>query len=784
MSALEIATHGFIPTSAVTGKEIKLAMQRLWLVGRILPVGARLLVRHTFRSEEEKPQEVIYAFGLPRDAALRRFRISGEGFSARSELRTVEKAVEAYEKGMEEGHLAAMARQYQDGVVNLSVGNIRPGEEVTVLLEVLAGVEAHDDGLRFRFPFTLAPAYHSKARMAEVRPGYGEIELPGDEFGDVILPQFASDASSLHEVGFDLSVTVPGPISEVSSPSHPLRTVSRSHGHSRLSLATARDLPDRDLVIDVRSADAKGAVLTGTDSQGKGRFAALIPSPNFGETAEEPRRIVFVLDRSGSMQGAPIAQARKALEACLAALSEEDRFGIVAFDNTAEVFKKDLVAADMKNREKAAEFLAKIDARGGTELAAAIQAAAKIFDREAGDIMLLTDGQVSGIDPIIGTARATGLRVHCLGIGSAGQDFFLARLARETGAVSRSVTPRERVDLTAVDLFASIGRPVASDLKARVEGFEEGSVSPAPPKYVFAGTPLLLFGETSGQGEGRLLLEWTGHGQPGTLDLPLAIRGGGEGETLRLLQGARLINDLEGQMEAPEGSERRTGRRGLKMLENLSQNYGLASRAMALVAVVERKGDRPGELALTRVVPVGMPQDVNFAAYFAMRGQALAGPGGLFEMSTIGDTCLRSDMAELPESRYSMRVKSLAGPVARDLDILKKSQKLDEADAELLTLAARIEPDGGMPGKTEEERALASILAILQFLAAGHSWRSGTFRKHVQRLVKFLEGGKLQNDTVREIVKRARTGNTLPGEWSKKKPEPSLWAELAKALGI
>jgi len=420
MNGIDIARHGFIPISPATGKEIKLAMQRLWLVGRLLPVGARLLVRHTFRSDEKKPLEVIYAFGLPRDAALRRFRITGEGFSAHSELRTVEQAAEAYEKGMEEGHLAAMARQYQDGVVNLSVGNIRPGEEVTVQLELLAGVEAQDDGLRFRFPFTLAPSYHSQARMAEVRPGWGEIELPEDEFGDVILPQFASDASSLHEVGFDLTVTMPGAISEISSPSHPLRTISRSPGHSRLSLATAKDVPDRDLVIDVRSGDVKGTVLTGTDSKGKGRFAALVPSPNFGEMTEEPRRIVFVLDRSGSMDGAPIAQARKALEACLAALGEQDRFGLVAFDNTAEVFKDDLVAADRKNRQKAADFLAKIEARGGTELAAAIKAAAKIFDRESGDIMLLTDGQVSGIDRIIETAQSSGLRIHCLGIGSAG----------------------------------------------------------------------------------------------------------------------------------------------------------------------------------------------------------------------------------------------------------------------------------------------------------------------------------------------------------------------------
>ena len=70
------------------------------------------------------------------------------------------------------------------------------------------------------------------------------------------------------------------------------------------------------------------------------------------------------------------------------------------------------------------------------------------------------------------------------------------------------------------------------------------------------------------------------------------------------------------------------------------------------------------------------------------------------------------------------------------------------------------------------------------FLAEGHSWHSGIFRKHVQRLVRFLEGAKFQNEVVREIVKRARDGNPLPGEWTNCNLDPSLWSELAKALGI
>ena len=194
------AALSFAPLLVQVGTPIKLAMQRLWLGGRVLPAGARLTVQHVFRSAEDKPLEIIYAFPLPRDAALRAFRITGEGFEAHSELRPVDEAIKTYEKGIAEGSLAALAREHGDGVINLTVGNIRPKETVTVYLEILAGVELRDDGFRFRFPFTLAPAYHKQMRSSS-EGDEGEIELPSDQFGDVILPPIRKDASKLHEVG-------------------------------------------------------------------------------------------------------------------------------------------------------------------------------------------------------------------------------------------------------------------------------------------------------------------------------------------------------------------------------------------------------------------------------------------------------------------------------------------------------------------------------------------------------------------------------------------------------
>lgn len=747
----------FEPLVAATGKAVHLAMQRLWLAGQVLPAGARLVVQHVFRSDEEKALEVIYSFPLPRDAALRLFRITGEGFEVHSELKATEAAVKAYEEGMAQGALSTLVRQYGDGVVNLTVGNIRPKETVTVHLEILCGVELRDDGFRFRFPFTLAPTYHARAKAAVTTPGEGEVELPADEFGDVILPRFREDASSLHQVGFELSMVSQLGLGEVGSPSHPVKVRQTGTCSVRVALAAEKDVPNRDLVLDSRFKSVESQVLAGRRKDGTGHFAAIVPSSAFGAVTETPRRVVILLDRSGSMSGEPLLQARKAIDACLGALSQTDSFGLVAFDNEALIFQPALVSGTREERDKAHNFLMQVDARGGTELTKGFLEAAKLLQGGGGDILIFTDGQVSGTEKILADARPAGVRLHCLGIGSASQDRFLALLARETGGVSRFVTPRERVDLSAVDLFASIGRPIASELKAG------GNIQPEPPSFVFGGTPVLLFGEPDEALENQIELSWNG----GRLNLPVHFSESDIGETVWLLQGSRLITDWESRYPSTEALaplEKRKQSRVAARLLALSQTYGLASREMSLVAVVTRPGDRPGELPETRVVPVGRAQDTVFGAYFL--NQTFAGIARTAHFRLAGT----EPSARMMKCRDLFKALKRVGNPSDERSVPTSKARSAETDEEtLLDLASHMDPDGGMPGENAELRASATVIALLAFLSQGHTPTRGAFRSHVARLVSFLKSltglSIHQQQVVEAVIEMARKGTTPAGKW-------------------
>lgn len=188
------------------------------------------------------------------------------------------------------------------------------------------------------------------------------------------------------------------------------------------------------------------------------------------------------------------------------------------------------------------------------------------------------------------------------------------------------VTPRERVDLAALELFASVGRPVASDLSVEVHGLADAKLAPAPPNTVFGGRPVILFGSAKGSDGGRVQLSWACGGERRSEEIPLAVASPQLGSTLRLLQGAKQLASLEAQYlgARPVGTaeKRRQDRLG-RLLTQLSQEFGLASRTMALVAVLQRPGDEAGNVPRTHVVPVGMPQDTLFESYFRHAPTAL-----------------------------------------------------------------------------------------------------------------------------------------------------------------
>lgn len=656
--------------------------------------------------------------------------------------------------------------------MNLTVGNIRPQEEIKVFLEMLAGVDLMDNGIRFRFPFTLSPSYHRNARVSEIEPGTGEIELPGDQFGDVFLPTYRKDPAYLHSVAFNVSIEMREEILEVSSPSHPLRVKKVSSNITSVSLSTEKEIPNKDLVIDIKTKGPINYASGERDSNGHIHFCAVYPSTIFEslKSSKPATNVVFAIDCSGSMGGIPMEQAKRGAKACLTGLDKDDRFTLVSFDSSIDVLSDTLLPPTKENIEKAMEFIDRIYARGGTELLEAIKKSSEILRRseaKEGNIFVITDGQVYGTEDVVKGAKATNIKIHCLGIGSASQDRFLNLLAKETAGISVFITPKERIETEALKLFNSIKTSIGKITGYTFKGFREAKAEPNFKGVIYKGKPVVIFGETSGSDTGSIEVEIFEDGNKQVKELPLNFDIKSKASFVKLLKGARIIDDIESNITSFEEGNLES-KKLLKQLKLVSTEYGLASRAMGLVAVIKRTGDKNNDMPVTKVVPVGMPENVEWGAYFQ---------DTMIPTRVMLKPAVLQNIAMIP--RVGMKIMS--DKKLKELSFVKKYSEIHEED-EIFELAAKIEIDGGMPGKDEESRIQSSIIVLLKFIEQGSDINKGPLSLHIRKLVSFLSQFADKNELIKQILDSVKRGLAMPYKVDNLKEGKDFWKTLRKLI--
>ncbi|XP_076819435.1 inter-alpha-trypsin inhibitor heavy chain H3-like isoform X2 [Clavelina lepadiformis] len=168
-----------------------------------------------------------------------------------------------------------------------------------------------------------------------------------------------------------------------------------------------------------------------------------------------PRKVIFVLDISGSMAGRKIQQVRSAVSNILQTLGNKDSFNIVLFESVARVWKTDvgLVRATAGNLISARRYISAIDPEGATNINEAIVTALDLLQRDNKEdsskvnpfldfIIFLTDGQ-----PTVG-ARSTdvilknvekknnqGYGIIAIGFGKHVDSGFLQELAKKNKGI-------------------------------------------------------------------------------------------------------------------------------------------------------------------------------------------------------------------------------------------------------------------------------------------------------------------------------------------------------------
>lgn len=589
---------------------------------------ARVTVTQTFTNPHPRPVDATYLFPLPADGAVDAMDLTVGSRVVHARVARRDEARRTFAHARAQGRTAALLEQDRPNLFRQSVANIAPGEQVRVTLRFVETVPYRDGAYELALPLATGSRY---------TPGQGGV-TPTRPPGDVSV-----------RVGIAQGVA----LAEVTSPSHGVSVSGeRARGDARVTLAEGAALPDRDFILRWRpQVDVVAPAVLARREGGDG-FVTLVlhPDARAADDAVTPREMVFLVDASSSMRGAPMEHAKSLLRRAIASLRGGDTVRMLRFSDEVRPLDAAALPASAEARARALAWVDALSASGTTEMLPAVAAAltAPVDPARVRVVVFVTDGYVgneravlAAVQRHIGTAR-----VFPVGVGSAVNRYLLEEIAEIGRGDLQVVTPREDPHAAAERVMSAMDRPFLTDVHVSFHGAVR-DVYPRVIPDLFAGRPLVVHGRYDGGGPARVTVRGNVRGRPWSRTLDVVLpQGDTNGETdamrrdpLPSLWARARVKDLSRAMllgEVPSLREEVTA---------LGLRFGLVTAYTSFVAV-DASRDVRGRIGNIPRASGGLSAPVGSSITGSF---ALAGAGsGVVERSIRGAVAMPAAQAGRP----------------------------------------------------------------------------------------------------------------------------------------
>jgi Ca-activated chloride channel family protein len=578
-------------------------------------------VKQQFTNPFSSKIEAVYVFPLPENAAVSEFVMTIGERHIRGIIREREEAQKIYAEAKAQGYTASLLTQERPNIFTQSVANIEPQKSIDIDIRYFHTLSYNDGGFDFTFPMVVGPRFNPPGQT----DGVGAVgRNQNGASGQATEVQYLRPSErSGHDISLAVDIDAGVSIESIQSRTHiiDVQRQSGEPGRARVRLASSDTVPNRDFVLRyvVAGDQVKSTLLTQADSKGNGGYFALmvVPPAELKSLRRSPVEFVFVVDRSGSMDGQPIAQAREAVERGLRRLEPGDTFQIIDFAESASQFGAQPVLATPENIQRGLAYAAGLNAQGGTMMLNGLRASLA-FPHDPSRlrvIAFLTDGYIGNEAEILKALNDNlgATRVFSFGVGNCNRFLLseMSRLGRGAVAYLGLQDPAGEV----MDLFFDrVSHTALADLKFDWGGAKVSDVYPSRAPDLFVGRPVILTGRYDGAWGGTIRVSGRAGGEVHELVIPAEptarATGGSSTEgapasALAAVWARMKIADL-GDRQMLDGLADATNE-----VKRVALEYGLMSAFTAFVAV-DSMHKTEGTYGTTVAVPVPVPEGVRY----------------------------------------------------------------------------------------------------------------------------------------------------------------------------
>jgi len=539
------------PPHPVIQRDLTLTDMKVQL--RIDGALATTTIRQTLRNDGYAVAEGQYLLPLPRGASVSNFSITDGDQKLEAKLLPADQARQTYQDIVRKMRDPGLLEFEDSATYSVSVFPFQPGQSRTIEVKFQQTLGGTTDLVQYNLPLRWA----------------GWSRLGGG------VPLTIS-----YEVNSDF------PLGSISSPSYEVSVNRQGDQRAFGSYEGTVSHFSSDFALNIgrRTGDFAATLSCYPGSGGEdGYFLLSLLAALPKSEKHVGKDVVFILDKSGSMEGEKIDQARGALRFVLDQLQGDDRFNLLYYSDAVTPLFDSITRASADNLGKARSAVDSLTADGGTDIYTALQLGSRQIapTEKPSYALFLTDGLPTvgntDVNEIISAAKKNfdpNVKLFVFGVGYDVNTTLLDSLSYDHHGTATYVAPGENLESKVSEFYGRMASPALTDIKLELDGFDEYDLMPRELPDLFHNHEVFICGRYRGAAPRSVTVKVSGKGESGgrTLSAQVAPVTGSESAGAARLWATRKVSYLIDQVRL-KGDNKEL----LDEIERLATRFGIVT---------------------------------------------------------------------------------------------------------------------------------------------------------------------------------------------------------------